>query len=195
MSLSQGQRARLPFLTALAAPVLIVAAATVALYSVHGSPAVLARDLTSTLQAAPVLVQQGSELMLVFMLARALCWLFAWIILAFMLWRVGRIALSALGSRASQLQEETFALDTRTLRHMGVTPHALAATRRKEVRKKSDKPLVQRRLRDRRERLRGNEGGEMQADVGLLYYSARERPRARAQFVRPREIEFVEQQV
>jgi drug/metabolite transporter (DMT)-like permease len=192
MSPLQGQAWRPSLLAGLAAPVLICAAGTVALYSLHGSPAVLASDLYSTLQATPALVQQGASIPAALMLARAFCWLFAWIVLAAMVWRAGRAALAALRSNAPMPREETFALDTRTLRHMGVMPHALAASRRKEVRNKSDKPLVQRRRRDRRERLVGSDGGEVQENVGLLYYNARERSGARAQFVRPREIEFVE---
>ena len=190
MSPLQGQAWRPSLLAVLAAPVLIFAAGTVALYSLHGSPALLASDLYTTLQATPALVQQGASTPAALMLARAFCWLFAWIVLAVMVWRAGRAAVDALRSNAPR--EETFALDTRTLRHMGVMPHALAASRRKEVRNKSDKPLVQRRRRDRRERLVGSDGGEMQENVGLLYYTARERSAARAQFVRPREIEFVE---
>ncbi|HEV2654584.1 MAG TPA: DMT family transporter [Ktedonobacteraceae bacterium] len=192
MSPLQGQTWRPSLLAVLAAPVLIGVAGTIALYTLHGSPAVLASDLYHTMQAAPALVQQGASIPAALMLARAFCWLFAWIILAIMVWRAGRGAVAALRNNAPLPQEDRFALDTRALRHMGVMPHALAASRRKEVRNKSDKPLVQRRRRDRRERLVGSDSGELQENVGLLYYSARERSAARAQFVRPREIEFVE---
>jgi drug/metabolite transporter (DMT)-like permease len=191
-SMSQEQAWRPSLLAVLAAPVLIFAAGTVAISSLHGSPTVLASDLYSTLHATPALVQQGASIPATLMLARAFCWLLAWIVLAIMVWRAGRVALAALRSNTPMPREETFALDTRTLRHMGVMPSALAASRRKEVRNKSDKPLVQRRRRDRRERLVGSDGGDVQENVGLLYYSARERSGARAQFVRPREIEFVE---
>ena len=179
-------------LAALAAPVLICVAGTLALYSLHGSPTVVASELYSTVWVVPALVQEGADASAALLLARVVCWLLAWIVLAVMVWRAGRGALAALRTNASMPREETFALDTRTLRTMGVTPYALAASRRQEVRKKSHKPLVERRRRDRRERLVGSEGGEMQENAGLLYYNGRERASARAQFVRPREIEFVE---
>ena len=105
--------------------------------------------------------------------------------------RIGRIGVGALRKNEYGLQSEVLPLDARTLRHMGITPQRIAADRKKGVDKKRSNPLVQRRLQDRRERLERGEAREVHEEIEVLYY-ARKRIEARAQFVYPREIEFVE---
>ncbi len=179
-------------LAVLAAPVLIFVAGALLLYNLHGSPAVLANDLYRTVQVMPALVQQGFSVTAVLVLARVLCWLFAWTILLIMAFRATRTAISVLRRNMSMPSGEALNLDTRTLRHMGVMPYALASSKRKEVRRKSVKPLVQRRRQDRRERLTGNEGVEVQSRLINRAPTLGKRSSAQVQFVRAREIEYVE---
>ncbi len=154
-SLAPGQALRLSSLVSPAAPVLIFGAGAVLLYNLHGSPAILWSDFYHTTQVIPAVIQGRFSIATALTLAHALCWPLAWIILVIMSYRACRIALCALRGSMPTPQGEEIVLDVRALRHMGVTPHALATSRRKEVRRKSDKPLVQRRRRDRRERLTG----------------------------------------
>jgi drug/metabolite transporter (DMT)-like permease len=136
----------------LAAPVLIFVAGVLLLYKLRGSPAPLWSDLYHTVQMWPTFVHQGLSAATILIFARALCWLIAWAALLIMVCRASWSAIIVVRRNRVVTSEEEPALDARVLRHMGVTPYS---DTRKEARKRGDKPLVQQRRKDRKERLAG----------------------------------------
>ncbi len=161
----------------LGSPVLILVAGALLLYRLHGLPMNSWNELSSLLLRLSAFQQQGQILVAALMIARSLCWLVAWGVLCVMVYRSVTSAAIALrrlsivgptvGARfiapsisSVHTGEEQLALDVRVLRQMGVTPYALTSLKRKEERRTREKLAVQRRRRDRRERLMSIEHAE-----------------------------------
>jgi drug/metabolite transporter (DMT)-like permease len=158
--------------SSVASPVLILVAGALLLYKLHGLPTASWNELSSLVPRLPAFQQQGTLMIALLMMARALCWLVAWGVLCVMVYRSVTGAALALrrlpaagvptvGARLvnsaliapMQPDGERLELDVRVLRQMGVTPYALTSLRRKEERQTKEKLSVQRRRKDRRERL------------------------------------------
>lgn len=153
-------------------PFLILLAGALLLYKLHGLPTTSWNELTSLLPRLPELQQQGSMTLGLLMVARSLCWLLAWGVLGVMVYRsvtgaalaLRRFPVARVPSAGARLVNsalmmpvtpdgEELELDVRVLRQMGMTPYALASLRRKEERRSREKPAIEQRRRDRRERL------------------------------------------
>jgi len=157
----------------LASPILILVVGALLLYRLHGLPIDSWNDLSSLLLRLPTFQQQGQIAVAVLMMARSLCWLVAWGVLGIMVYRsvtsaaialrrlpTGGTGVGASFSAPALTGEERLELDVRVLRQMGVTPYALTSLKRKEERRSKEKLAVQRRRRDRRERLMSIEHAE-----------------------------------
>jgi drug/metabolite transporter (DMT)-like permease len=159
-----------PTLGKLASPVLILVAGALLLYKLHGLPMSSWDELYTLLMRWSNFQQQGLMSVALLMMARSLCWLAAWGILCIMVYRAVCSAALALrrfptaGSSVTVTQlitsvpferaaEERLELDVRMLRQMGVTPYALTSLKKKEAQQSREKLAVQRRRKDRRERL------------------------------------------
>ncbi len=150
-------------------PILILLAGALLLYKLHGLPMASWNELSSILLRLPTFQQQGLTSIAVLMIARSLCWLAAWGVLGVMVYRsvsnaaIALRRLPTVGARFSapvHTGEEQLELDVRVLRQMGLTPYALTSLKRKEERRTREKPTVQRRRKDRRERLMSIEHAE-----------------------------------
>jgi len=151
-------------------PILILTGGVLLLYRLHGWPMNVWNELYAVLLRLPTFQQQGQIAVAALMVARSLCWLVAWGVLCVMAYRsvtgaalalrrFSIVETSTVGARLmsprlmSPRLTSTSTLDVRVLRQMGVTPYALASRKRKEERETREKLVVQRRRRDRRERL------------------------------------------
>lgn len=139
-----GQRVQGSLLAALGYPLLCFGLGAFIMYRLGGFPPPAWEELYRLGPQLPALMQQGQAQEALLLIAQALSWLIAWGTLASM----GILTLS----RAKHfLAPRTQALDVhqvRMLRQMGVMPSPSPA-----IRRKGDKPLVQRRRRERQERL------------------------------------------
>jgi drug/metabolite transporter (DMT)-like permease len=159
-----------PTVGKLGSPVLILVAGALLLYKLHGLPMSSWDELHALVLRWSSFQQQGLMSVALLMMARSLCWLAAWGILCAMVYRALCSAALALrhlptaGSSTSSarlvasvpfdpITEERLELDVRMLRQMGVTPYALTSLKRKEAQQSREKLTVQRRRKDRRERL------------------------------------------
>lgn len=159
-----------PAVGKLGSPVLILVAGGLLLYKLHGLPLASWDELSSLVGSS--FQQQGLTSMALLMMARSLCWLAAWGVLCAMVYRAvcsAALALRRLPTMESSttaptarlvasvpfnpISEERLELDVRMLRQMGVTPYALSSLKRKEAQQSREKLAVQRRRKDRRERL------------------------------------------
>ena len=162
--------------SSMVSPFLILAIGVMLLYKLHGFPMSSWDELYSTFLRWPAFQQQGLLPVAVLMIARSLCWLIAWGVLCVMVYRAvcgAALALRRLTiaepsvARArliapvqfDRAAEERLELDVRVLRQMGVTPYALTSLKRKEEQQR-EKIAIQRRRRDRRERLMSIERAE-----------------------------------
>ncbi len=153
-----------------ASPFLILIAGALLLYKLHGLPTVSWDELSGSILHLATFQQQGTLTVAVLRIARSVCWLAAWGVLGVMVYR--SVTGAALALRRQPLasarlinapmitNEERLELDVRVLRQMGVTPYTLASLKRKEERHSREKLTVQRRRRDRRERLMSIERAE-----------------------------------
>ena len=154
----------------LGSPVLILVVGALLLYKLHGLPMSSWDELYALILRWPGFQQQGLMSVALLMMARSLCWLTAWGILCLMVYRAvcsAALALrrfSTVGSSVTVTRlitsvpfehaaEERLELDVRMLRQMGVTPYALTSLKRKEAQQSKEKLAIQRRRKDRRERL------------------------------------------
>jgi hypothetical protein len=166
-----------PTVGRLGSPVLILVAGALLLYKLHGLPISSWDELSALLLRWPIFQQQGLISVALLMMARSLCWLVAWGVLCVMVYRAVCSAALALrrfptvGSSTTRARlitsvpfdhagEERLELDVRVLRQMGVTPYALTSLKRKEAQNSRERLTVQRRRKDRRERLMSIESAD-----------------------------------
>ena len=163
-------RSLAPTVGQLGSPVFILVVGALLLYKLHGLPTSSWDELSSVLMRLFIFQQQGLMPVALLMIARSLCWLIAWGILCVMVYRAVVGAALALRRFSSggpstggtrfitsapfeHVDEERLELDVRVLRQLGVTPYALASLKRKDAQLSKEKLMIQRRRRDRRERL------------------------------------------
>lgn len=189
----QTKRRLAPTLGQLGSPVFILVVGALLLYKLHGLPTSSWDELSTVLLRLTTFQQQGLIPVALLMIARSLCWLVAWGILCAMVYRAvvgaalelrrfATVGPSTFGTRLvtsapfEHVDEERLELDVRVLRQLGVTPYALASLKRKDAQRSKEKLTVQRRRKDRRERLGRGRFDDAQvspdANVGNRIYNA-----------------------
>ncbi|HEU5226165.1 MAG TPA: DMT family transporter, partial [Ktedonobacteraceae bacterium] len=142
------QRLQSSWVGVLGYPLLCLAIGLFVVYRLGGFPPASWRELYRLGPLLPSLLQQGQGMGVSLLIAQALSWLVAWGTLIV----IGLLAMyRAWGRIFAQPPVEVPVLDAqgiRMLRQMGVTPYTSSS-----MKKRVEKPLVQRRRRERRERL------------------------------------------
>lgn len=138
-----GQRMQASLFGALATPILCCAVGVFIVYKLGGFPPTVWRDLYALGPQIPALIHRGQAAGVLLLGAQAVSWLVAWISLLLM----GGLATYRMVTRFF-FPPRVAAVDMRVLKQMGYTPRQTAASRRKK-----ESPLVQRRRKERRERL------------------------------------------